>query len=262
MSSRIRSRSKDDGKWRICLDYDGTVFDGHTGGVNQDKTPMSSENACWFSAMLRKWMESGHYVAIVTRGTRDGLVRYLNEIQINCVEIDDSLKTNITNEQIVYVYGATRDIDINPNASYQENTNFWRHRDTEHWAQKKVQLVNNFIEATNGNPERMVFADDTKLNVTEMKKTYNRDNCIHATYGDYKKTFREVDDRVDMSEGKDRFFAELNHNCYNWKRLAVKCIGAACGIAAIAAMKTSGYFGGKTKQKRKRSKKHTRKTKN
>lgn len=257
-----RSRKGHDGKWRICLDYDGTVFEGHTGGVNQRENPMSPENACWFSAMLRKWMESGHYVAIITRGTRDGLVRYLSEMQINCMGIDDSLETHITNEQLLYIYGAKRDVDINPNVSHQENTGYWRQKDTEHWAQKKVQLVNKFIEATNGNPERIVFADDTKLNVTEMKKTYNPENCIHATYGEYKKTFREVDDIVDTSEAKSAFFKGLNNNCYNWKRLAVKCIGAACGIATIATMKASGYFGGKTKQKRKRSKKQTRRTKN
>lgn len=213
-------RTKDDGKWRICLDYDGTIFAGHTSGVKHIEKPMSPENLCWFSAMLRKWMERGHYVAIITRGSRIELERYLKYIKIDCMEIDnDTLEYELINENILYIYGAETEEEIKLGK--------------EHWAEKKVELVGKFIAATNGNPERMVFADDTELNVEKMAKTYNPDNCIQANDGDYKKTFRDVDDVFDKSKYKEDFFRDLNSNCYDWKKIASRCIGAANSIAAI-----------------------------
>lgn len=204
----------DDGKWRICLDYDGTI---NANGVQ----PMSPENLCWFGAMLRKWMERGHYVAIITSGKRADLEMYLRFIiKIDCTEIDDyMLEYDLINENILYIYGA----------GTEEESKLGE----EYWAEKKVELVGKFIASTHGNPERMAFADNTELNIEKMKKTYNPDNCVQANYGDYTKTFREVDDVLDNSKYKEDFFRELHSNCYNWKKIVSRCVGVANSIAAI-----------------------------
>jgi len=131
---------------------------------------MNSENVCWFKAMLRKWMDSGHYVAIITRGMRDGMDTYLKSIGIDCIAVDDLVENNFDNNKKLYIYGAKNKEDINPIVYSQEDTDYWRLRDNEEWAEKKVKLVGKFIAATNGIPEQMCFADDTRMNIEKMKK--------------------------------------------------------------------------------------------
>lgn len=187
-------------QWTICLDYDGTIFEGHTNGLNQKQKPMNSENEMWFKSMLEKWQNAGHYVAIVTRGVRDNMADYIAGIKIDCVNV--SPETEITDNKKLYIYGADDYNDM---------------RDATMWSKRKVDIVGEFIKAVGGSDERMVFADDTMINLDAMRKAYPHDNIVNAgKKGDYKAMFREVDDIVDKStpkEKRDGFFLKLQTKC-------------------------------------------------
>ena len=186
-------------QWTICLDYDGTIFEGHTSGLNQKQKPMNLENETWFKTMLAKWQNDGHYVAIVTRGVRDNMADYITKINIDCVKVEP--KTEITDNKKLYIYGADDYSDM---------------RDAIMWSKRKVEIVGEFIEAVGGSDERMVFADDTMINVEAMWKTYPPKNIVNAgKKGDYKAMFREVDDIVDP---KDAFNASIEYEEKDKKR--------------------------------------------
>ena len=187
-------------QWTICLDYDGTIFAGHTSGLNQKQKPMNLENEIWFKSMLKKWQDDGHYVAIVTRGVRDNMADYITGINIDCIKVEPT--TEITDNKKLYIYGAEDYSDM---------------RDAIMWSKRKVEIVGEFIKAVGGSDERMVFADDTMINVKAMQNEYPLAKIVDAgKKGDYKAMFRKVDDIIDKStpkEKKDVFFLKLNTKC-------------------------------------------------
>ena len=175
-------------QWTICLDYDGTIFEGHTNGTDQKQKPMNSENETWFKTMLAKWQNDGHYVAIVTRGVRDNMADYITGINIDCVNVNP--ETVINDNKKLYIYGADNHNDM---------------RDPIMWSKRKVDIVGEFINAVGGSDKRMVFADDTMINLAAMRKAYPHDNIVDAgKKGDYRAMFREVDDIVDQSPPKKK----------------------------------------------------------
>ena len=263
MSSRkSRSISRKPIPWTICLDYDGTIFAGHTNGINQTQKPMNLENETWFKTMLAKWQNDGHYVAIVTRGVRDNMADYITGINIDCIKVEPT--TEITDNKKLYIYGA-------------DDYNDMRLR-SDIWADRKVEIVGKFIKAVGefikadgGGDERMVFADDTTINVEAMRKAYPHDNIVNAgKNGDYKAMFRKVDDIVDLTTNKDAFYVQMDAEIktrtdeQRWdtiKKVGKACVGAAC-LASAYYLSQKTQDGGKSKRQRKQTKKRRRKTKN
>ena len=156
---------------------------------------MNLENEIWFKTMLTKWQNDGHYVAIVTRGVRDNMADYITGINIDCVKVE--AKTAINDHNKLYIYGAD---------DYDDMI-----RRSNIWAGRKVELVGEFVNAVGGSYERMVFADDTMINLAAMRKAYPHDNIVNAgEKGDYKAMFHEVDDIVDPTANKDAFYEQMN----------------------------------------------------
>ena len=249
--SRSRSRSrKSPEPWTICLDYDGTIFEGHTNGTNQKNNPMNLENEIWFKSMLKKWQGDGHYVAIITRGVRDNMADYITRINIDCIKVEPT--TEITDNKKLYIYGADDYDDM---------------RDATTWSKRKVNIVGKFIKAVGGIDERMVFADDTMINIEAMRVVYSHDNIVNAgKNGDYKAMFREVDDIVDLTTNKDAFYGQMDAEIktrtdeQRWstiKKASVACVGAAC--AYYLSQKTQEVGGVKSKRNRKHKSKQTKK---
>ena len=215
---------------------------------------MNLENETWFKTMLAKWQNDGHYVAIVTRGVRDNMADYITRINIDCVKVEP--KTEITDNKKLYIYGANDCADM---------------RDAIMWSKRKVEIVGEFINAVGGSDKRMVFADDTMINLDAMRKTYPPNNIVDAgKKGDYRAMFREVDDIVDPTTNKDAFYGQMDAEIktrtdeQRWgtiKKVGKACVGAAC-LASAYYLSQKTQDGGKSKRQRKQTKKRRRKTKN
>ena len=186
------------------------------------KVTMNLENKIWFITMLKKWQKDGHYVAIVTRGVRECMTKYITSINIDCVNVSQ-LNNDITDNTKLYIYGADDYNDM---------------RDATMWSKRKVDIVGEFIKAVGGSDERMVFADDTMINIEAMRKTYPPNNIVDAgKKGDYKTMFRNVDDIVDPNTDKDALYASMEDEINpkkdekRWgtiKKVGAACVGAAC----------------------------------
>ena len=197
------------GKWNILLDFDGTIAEGHSNGINYIKVDgevkqniMGKENIKAFKYELNKWFDAGHKVAIISRGITsvDSKYNEPNKKTDPSNNLIDYLKLILKGADIdiigyYFYYNGRNDTDIKlidvndaknsnqrrlyvvgPDAStyYANNTKekgIW-------WADQKKFMVRKIIHTlhTVGTPwdnhgiYKSVFADDTKENFEAMAK--------------------------------------------------------------------------------------------
>jgi hypothetical protein len=182
-------------KWNILLDFDRTIAEGHSGGVDfSENSPMGEANKIAFETYLQKWLAAGHNVAIITRGIDVKIGHYFKWI----LKIPITLKGFKPGKLSIFA----------PTAE-----TFYAHPEDEFWAVEKTKYVQSFLEKSGtNNPfgiSHTIFMDDTQLNMDEMWKKYpwnpTRMICHTAVPGKYKVTFNFVDSVVgEMTGGKTR----------------------------------------------------------
>ena len=178
-------------KWNILLDFDKTIAEGHSGGVNfSEDSPMSEANKIAFETRLRMWLSAGHNVAIITRGIDVKIGHYFKWI----LKIPITLKGFKPGKLSIFA----------PTAE-----TFYSHQDDKFWAVEKTKYVQSFLEKSGtNNPvgiSHTIFMDDTVPNVESMTAKYSRSPsrmvCQIARPGKYMETFDFVDSLISTSSG-------------------------------------------------------------
>ena len=246
-SEQQNASNQSGGKWNILLDFDGTIAEGHSNGINYIKNGkvndsiMGEKNILDFKTELNKWFDAGHKVAIISRGitsyndknNKNNLIDYLKlilkdeKMMIDIIGYEFKTNTNsdstVTpidnndntgNTRRLYVVGPDA---LTFNANNTKGKGIW-------WASQKIFMVRRIIPILHnvGDPSadygiyKSVFADDTFENFDEMSnnKFFEKESkmpCFWAAFGKYIDTFKNVNNII---EGKpvDTHFERTNPN--------------------------------------------------
>uniref|UniRef100_A0A6C0KZR2 Ubiquitin-like domain-containing protein n=1 Tax=viral metagenome TaxID=1070528 RepID=A0A6C0KZR2_9ZZZZ len=174
--------------WNITLDFDRTCTEGHSGGTYQGRDPMTNKNKNRFVEEVKKWLDQGHNVVILTRGIDVRVLSYISGLP-KLDPIDVILNDFQKGKLCIYA---------------PDEQTFIAHTDEQWWAKEKVNYMDKFLEKSDIGINGTIFMDDTLVNVNTIQKAYSNMTCEPATPGDYESTFAKVNNTVKQMVGGRR----------------------------------------------------------
>jgi len=145
---------------------------------------MDDDNKRIFLECLAKWMQSGHNVAVITRGIDEAIGPYFDAV-LGIAPIMNDYKKGFLS-----IYAP-------------DEETFYSNANGDFWAQKKTEFVADIIRKI-GSPSDgsySIFMDDTVENVAAMKLVFPNMVCEEAEPGEYQKTFDKVNSILPRAGG-------------------------------------------------------------
>ncbi len=165
----------------ILLDFDGTCSIGHSKGrVFNETVPMDKENQTLFIDSVNAWLNTGHNVAIITRGIGTKIGPYFTNI------LGIPFITSGFQRGVVSIFAPDEDT-------------FNAHPGADFWADEKLLYVKTFFDCSDSYGRPTIFIDDTLINVTKMQLEFPDMKCVHVEkFGDYRFTFQTVNNFINV----------------------------------------------------------------
>ena len=139
---------------------------------------MSRENRDAFKGVVEDWLSRGHHVAVITRGISTKISIYFTTV-LNMLHIMNDHRNGFLS-----IYAP------------DESTFHHPDHDASWWATQKVAFVSSMLDTARVSPSDALFIDDTKKNVKTMKRAFPSMLCLHATTGEYARSFSMIQDSI------------------------------------------------------------------